>query len=86
MCYQAELVDRMRIDLCNLRSGIRVAVRSRADNVAIEVLDQWISSIVAELTAGTENVEELQLLALEWQLRRSRFLVSDIADVIVVDS
>ncbi|HKF34050.1 MAG TPA: hypothetical protein VKB37_16960 [Jatrophihabitantaceae bacterium] len=82
---QAELIDRMRADLLQIRSGLRVRVRTREDDIAIDQLDQWISSALAELRSSKPRVEDLQLLALEWQLRRARYLDPDAADVIVVD-
>jgi hypothetical protein len=82
---QAELIDRMRADLLQIRSGLRVRVRTREDDIAVDQLDRWISSAIAELRSSKPCVEDLQRLALAWQLRRARFLDPDAAEVIVVE-
>jgi hypothetical protein len=82
---QAELIDRMRVDLLQIRGGLHVRVRTREDDIAVDQLDRWICSAIAELRSSKPRVEDLQRLALAWQLRRARFLDPDAADVIVVD-
>jgi hypothetical protein len=82
---QAELIDRMRVDLLQIRSGLRVRVRTREDDIAVDQLDRWISFAIAELRSSKPRVEDLQRLALAWQRRRARFLDPDAADVIVVE-
>jgi hypothetical protein len=82
---QAGLADRMGADLRRLRDGWDVTVYTEGDAHAAELLDRWIDATVIELHRRPVRADDPQLIALEWQTRRVRFLGSEAADVIVVD-
>jgi hypothetical protein len=83
---QAGLVERMGADLRRLRAGWDVMVYTEDDAHAAELLDRWLDATVNQLRRRRVRADDLQLIALEWQTRRVRFLGSAGADVIVVDS
>lgn len=83
---QAGLVERMGADLRRLRAGWDVTVSTEDDAHAAELLDRWLDATVNQLRRRRVRADDLQLIALEWQTRRVRFLGSEAADVIVVDS
>ena len=81
---QNELVDRMRRDVAKIRCGLRT--KSCEEELAVQLVDLWISETISELAKRHARTDELQLIVHEWQLRRARFFAPAAADVIVIDS
>jgi hypothetical protein len=78
-----ELLDRMRRDVARIRCGLRTT--SCEEELAVQLVDYWLSQTITELTSRHAAADELQLIVQEWQLRRARFFPPAAADVIVID-
>jgi hypothetical protein len=80
---QNELLDRMRRDVARIRCGL--PTKSCEEELAVQLVDRWISQTIAEVSSRHVAADELQLIVQEWQLRRARYFPPAAADVIVID-